>query len=109
MSCDCRGCQIARRISTVRQLQAEKPTRAHTKKYPKRSKKIWDDRIRSQEKQVEFWQKRHDDIVENIKKEKAGQPWRGWTGEPEWYQKIADDHREILERIKSEARKSLGE
>lgn len=47
MSCDCKGCQRGKQISTIRQLQPDEAHLSKHSKYPTKSKKIVMDRYKA--------------------------------------------------------------
>lgn len=104
MSCDCSGCQRGRQIGALRQMQKERCVRARTKKYPKLSKKIWDDRIKAQELVVQQYRKWCDEAVERS----SGRTKYGW-GDPMMFKQWLESATVRLERIKADAAKTLGD
>lgn len=94
-----------RLISSLRQTQKERPTKGKTKQYAKRTKKIWDDRIKAQEKNVELHRRWLKESLD--RKEKMGPAWtRGW-GDPAMYQSWLDCALNHLAKVKAQAGKAL--
>lgn len=99
-SCGCGWCESNRKISVLRQTDPGYAPPGNSKKYPKRTKKIWDDRIKAQEKVVARDREWLAKAIETSKKH------RGWMN-PAMYQKWVDEALKKLEKIKAEAEKAL--
>lgn len=92
-----------RLISQLRQKQKDRPIRRKHKEYPKRTKKIWDDRIKAAENIVARNQEWYDSAVERS----SGRSVYGW-GDPPMLLRWLESAQKQLERVKAEAAKALG-
>lgn len=102
MSCHCSGCSRSKRIGTFRQLQEERCVRHRSvKKYPKRTQKIWDDRIKAQEEVVKRYTLWRDRAL-------VSAPYGGYYGSMEMHEEWLAREVKQLEKIKLQAQKILG-
>lgn len=102
MACHCSNCSKSKQIGAYRQLQCEKPVRQAGASYPKKSRKIWEDRINHERKELINSQARLVEAKERAKEVKRQNAYL-FDWKTDWEEESVKYHLKRIESIKKEA------